>query len=513
MVPENHAFLVSKNELTDNLTLFCQYPNYTNEKKETDQNKILIFPANDDSNTKQYSILYKAFKNVPDCILLPMQHSGVIRTTNFFRANLIWKLLKPDRMEILIKNLNKFQRYNHFPCTWQIGRKDNLWRNYIVFRNRFGEEHFDYIPHTYILPEDSDAFNKKVLPVLKEKNESCFIMKPVASSRGRGIKLLTSNTLIPKKCIISHYISNPHIINKKKYDLRLYVLITGFSPLKIYLYSEGLVRFASDDYDATNLCNKFVHLTNYSINKESSKFDSNVSTNNQCIGSKWSLSALRVYFKANNLDFEELWTKIKDIVVKTVITIEKQTNEKTKSMINYKNCLFEQYGFDVLVDANLRPWLMEVNLNPSLNTDTELDMKIKSMLMTDIFNLIGLEPYSHCNDFQEPSFEVENLSHKRVKENEKQSHLSQIESRVNQEEIKLSLELKESDFPKEGKNTRQNEKRKQIDFFDTVLYSKSEFERAGKFERLFPVKSAIDYYSQFTDHNKINQLLWSSLDN
>ena len=38
---------------------------------------------------------------------------------------------------------------------------------------------------------------------------------------------------------------------------------------------------------------------------------------------------------------------------------------------------------------------MEVNLNPSLNTDTPLDLKIKSMLMTDIYNVIGVEPYSH----------------------------------------------------------------------------------------------------------------------
>jgi len=60
--------------------------------------------------------------------------------------------------------------------------------------------------------------------------------------------------------------------------------------------------------------------------------------------------------------------------------------------------MFELYGFDVLIDSNLRPWLMEVNLNPSLNTDTELDIKIKSILMTDIFTLIGLTPYSHLKE-------------------------------------------------------------------------------------------------------------------
>jgi hypothetical protein len=61
-----------------------------------------------------------------------------------------------------------------------------------------------------------------------------------------------------------------------------------------------------------------------------------------------------------------------------------ETNKKNN------NC-FELLGFDVLIDQNFKPWLLEVNLSPSLNTDTKLDFTIKSMLMADLFNLVGFK--------------------------------------------------------------------------------------------------------------------------
>ena len=85
---------------------------------------------------------------------------------------------------------------------------------------------------------------------------------------------------------VQKYIDNPLLINGCKFDLRLYVLLTGVDPLKVYLYQEGLVRFdnfscnnfllhlvarfATHQYtnDSAQLGNNFIHLTNYSINKE-----------------------------------------------------------------------------------------------------------------------------------------------------------------------------------------------------------------------------------------------------
>lgn len=101
-----------------------------------------------------------------------------------------------------------------------------------------------------------------------------WILKPSCSSRGRGIFLIDSLNEVPidENFVISRYIHNPLLINGLKFDLRLYVLVTCFHPLKIYVFSEGLTRFATEKYKPGNKNCKFMNLTNYSINKKSEKF-------------------------------------------------------------------------------------------------------------------------------------------------------------------------------------------------------------------------------------------------
>ena len=347
-----------------------------------------------DNINKKFSIYYKSYKNEPDCIIIPTKINGVKRTKNFFQGNLIWKLMSIEKMSLLIKKLNKYQRYNHFPLTWEIGRKDNLYKNFSKMKEKFPED-YKFCPETFILPEDNDSFRSKI----KDDPSSLWIIKPVASSRGRGIRLMSNPDNVPKRCLISNYISNPHLINNKKYDLRLYVVITSFTPLKVYLYDEGLIRFCCEDYNLSKETthNRFVHLTNYSVNKNSENFDSNVSDKDDFQGSKWSLTALKKFFLQNNMNFDLLLIKIKDIVVKSVISITDESIKVIKKLTKNNNSLFELYGYDILIDSDFNPWLMEINLNPSLNVDTKLDFKIKSMLMSDIFTLIGIIPYKHTN--------------------------------------------------------------------------------------------------------------------
>ena len=87
-------------------------------------------------------------------------------------------------------------------------------------------------------------------------NDDIFIVKPVAScivffqlilGKGNGVKLINKKSKLPsrKGLILSEYIKNPHLINELKYDLRLYVLVTSYDPIKIYIYEEGLCRFAT----------------------------------------------------------------------------------------------------------------------------------------------------------------------------------------------------------------------------------------------------------------------------
>ena len=68
--------------------------------------------------------------------------------------------------------------------------------------------------------------------------------------------------------IVSEYIKNPLLINSLKFDMRIYVAITSINPLRLYIYDEGLARFATVKYSNSDIKNAYAHLTNYSINKK-----------------------------------------------------------------------------------------------------------------------------------------------------------------------------------------------------------------------------------------------------
>lgn len=88
-----------------------------------------------------------------------------------------------------------------------------------------------------------------------------------------------------------------------------------------------------------------------------------------------------------------LWTKIHDIIIKTIITAEDKIYNSTRKYCAHRSNCFELLGFDVIIDSELKPWLLEVNLSPSLSSDSPLDMKLKSSLVADMFNLIGVKKF------------------------------------------------------------------------------------------------------------------------
>ena len=173
------------------------------------------------------------------------------------------------------------------------------------------------------------------------------------------------------------------------FPLRIYVLLTSLHPLRIYLYDEGLVRFASNTYskDSKSLADVFTHLTNYSINKNSSTYCPNEDSEKR-EGHKWTLSALWQHFAEQGIDNKPVMDAIKDLVIKTIISAETSMHNLYRHNMASHYCGYELFGFDVLIDANLKPWILEVNISPSLHSASPLDLDVKSPLATEVFNLV-----------------------------------------------------------------------------------------------------------------------------
>lgn len=82
--------------------------------------------------------------------------------------------------------------------------------------------------------------------------------------------------------------------------------------------------------------------------------------------------------------------QIEDIVVKAILASANSVITACQMFVPNQNNCFELFGFDILIDEKLKPWLLEVNLSPSLGCDTPLDMRLKSAMLADLLTLVGL---------------------------------------------------------------------------------------------------------------------------
>ena len=387
-------------------TVFIEYPPELKIKR-TDANVLEL--------QKKKKLCYKSPFYDRICIKNAFKRAGFEKLADNDSADdkywtALWSKHQSDNQ---MRDLNCLQKINHFPDSWCVGRKDRLNKTMHCMRRQHGKE-FDYHPEGYILPNERDAFERKVTASLSATSQSegsnLWIMKPRASSCGRGIRVITSQQALQldkaKSVIMQKYLHDPYLIDGRKFDLRIYVLVTGVDPLRVYVHREGLTRISTGTYSLKNIKNRFAHLTNYSINKKSKQFkaaffdtrefdaseSSGAATDAEREGYKWSLHAFKRWLsEREGIEVaDQTFEKIYDLCVKTCIAAESYITPKLHSIANYRSNCFELFGLDVILDTKLQPYLLEVNVSPSLNGSSPLDKKIKGTLIADILHTVGL---------------------------------------------------------------------------------------------------------------------------
>jgi len=200
-----------------------------------------------------------------------------------------------------------------------------------------------------------------VLPqCLMEGNRNVWIIKPGQNARGSGVHCCDGLEEIVdcgagmQARIVQKYIERPLLLQVSKgavkFDIRQWVLVTSFDPLEIFFFNSCYLRLCSQPFTLDDLKARYSHLANYSVQKSVSRADESV----------WSLGQFLVYLAQFRPS-----TSWKDCIQPSLHSLVLNTLKCASDEVDHRTGCFELYGFDVILDEDLKPWLLEVNLSPA----------------------------------------------------------------------------------------------------------------------------------------------------
>ena len=362
-----------------------------------------------DKYEKNYFVTYNYNKAFSDNNIYAniLDLHGLVKTnTEYQKHNLyITPFTKIQNISEIKKIMGKYQKKYSFLTSKMFHYKDDLYMNYKFMKNLFNDD-YNYMPETYIYPDDNILIKKKFKTYSFNIND-IWLVKKNDASEGEGIFILESlNEINYHNYIITKFVQNLDLINNKKYDLRLYVLITGLKPLRIYFYKQGLVRIAADDYNMNNhsIYNKYMFLTNTAINKKNQKYG-NPKNDTDNTANIWNLKTYENELIKRNVDYNLIRQKIKDIIIKSILSFQEKLLIENEKLGLYDRNVFCILGFDILINDKYEPVLLEINNRPNLSVRNEVDKKVKGNLFIDTLNIVGIQLFSHQGEYK--SFDKE----------------------------------------------------------------------------------------------------------
>lgn len=261
--------------------------------------------------------------------------------------------LKPNLFRLLAQT----QKYSQIH-----GIREILWRKdsfcYMIreaLNSYHGRKSFTF--PCWVLPNDKEKLESEM-----EKRRMDWIVKPSGQGEGHGIFVVNSFAEIAARqsnrfdnFVVQPLLKDPCLVDGKKFDFRTYVLVTSVTPLRVYIYKEGLVRFASSKYDknATRGGKEQQFLTNTSVGKKYTHL-ANLT---------WTFKKLKDHFESLGVDSEKIFESLNEAIVRTLLISELRfLKDFTANLGGYdcQNC-FQLLGVDVIIDSNYQPIVIEVS--------------------------------------------------------------------------------------------------------------------------------------------------------
>jgi tubulin polyglutamylase TTLL5 len=175
------------------------------------------------------------------------------------------------------------------------------------------------------------------------------------------------------------------------------------------------------------------------------------------------------------LDPHLMMMRIEDVIIKTIISAEDKMFRAFEKYVPFRNNCFQLFGFDVMIDSKLQPWLIEVNLSPSLGCDSDIDFQIKSKLASNLLNLVGIEP-------------IQNRRLNEAMMNQKLFRYAKPEKNLRKKKQKKGLNLRKKEM-------------------QVISETREEIQRANKFKLIFPSYNVCLYKGFFEEQRPYNAIL------
>ena len=330
----------------------------------------------------------------------------------------------------------KIDIYKIFPFTICLTLSHHSFDEQLINFKELFRNIYKYTPKSEVVFSSlfNALLNKKIgtsqtinIPKTFNSGKNMWIIKPVNLNRGRCIKILNNleqiikemkaiqmsrkikpnddenknnNNLMEKsfnsvKCdyiMIQKYLERPLLYMGRKFDIRIWVMFITNRKNDVYIFKEGHLKASSLKYNPNSI-DKYVHLTNYSVQKHNIYF-STIEIGNE----------IPFHEFQKELDLKRSGKSFKKDIYPKIVKIIRLTGgaafKGRMDFMNVKNC-FEIFGYDFILDENYRPFLLEINTNPGLEISSPLINQLLPRMIDDAFKLTIDEEFTMSSEFQD----------------------------------------------------------------------------------------------------------------
>ena len=219
-------------------------------------------------------------------------------------------------------------------------------------------------------------------------DQRIWILKPVGASCGTDIVIAKGIHDVMRmveeqfryKCVVQKYIERPLLVrNRRKFDIRQWVLLTSINPLVVYGFSEFYLRLSTAEYTVTDISSRQVHLCNHSVQTQY-LVDNDLSSHCDNMMSKSDFIETLADLGYSSGLIEDFFRRLKHTCVTTVEAVRDRVERVGKG--------FEWLGFDLMVTELLDVLLIEVNVSPDISPSTSITKPLVYAAINDLMTMI-----------------------------------------------------------------------------------------------------------------------------